>query len=106
MMSYVIYTPVLFLYTPPHTCAHGPNSTLSPAETNQLAKLKGLTAYGKVEPPGQDYDKQCFAYYKTTEEGRPQLLPCQYGWEYDTEGLFTSAVTDVRNFSTCYSSSF
>ena len=95
-MSYVIYLPVLFLYTPPHACKHGPNSTISPEETLVMSKLRPLTAYGKVR--GADYDTQCYAHYDTGAS-EAELLPCQYGWEYDTDGLFTSAVTDVRLFT-------
>ena len=36
---------------------------------------------------------QCQMY---SEDGSGDLVDCQYGYEYDTSGLFETAITDVR----------
>ena len=65
-----------YTYTPDHFCAPFPDATL---EDSAAACIS------------DDFDCQC---EMIDDDGA--VVDCKYGWVYNTTGLFTSAVTDVR----------
>ena len=65
IMGYVYFTPVLMLYVPDHRCA---NASVTVGQCQMYSEEEGSLG---------------------------ELVDCQYGYEYDIDDLFETAITDV-----------
>ena len=110
-LSYTMYGPVLFLYTPAHWC-----STRPLAESLNVSGISVENLTDWLVPVKEDGKReQCGIYNVTLEElreraegggegnfsGRPTVA-CPYGWEYP-EDSFISITTEVRVSKVCRS---
>ena len=100
-LSYVCYSPILFLYAPDHWCSidylFDPNSNLTKQEMTDIAVPK--------EPDGAK--SKCYMYNVThrdievlLENPRDRMenfpvIPCQRGWEFNITDYFETITTDV-----------
>jgi hypothetical protein len=102
LMAYATFSPILILYTPDHQCAIDPDLMANSSLTTD--QLEGW--YIPIEEDG--HKSKCFIYDRPPPPASQEdigsmsqdlnltKIQCQNGWNYNITGLFTSAVTEVR----------
>ena len=100
-LAFVMYTPVLILYAPPHRCVLPENETTWFRPTS----LEEQSCYlEQRSTPVRRYN------FSVHSDNLIEIIPsqplfhgqhqdkvfCPFGWEYNTTGLFETAVMDVN----------
>ena len=97
VLSYVAYSPILFIYTPDHWC-HIPQNYTEILQISNKTDLKDLMI--PIDENTMEKSK-CYMYdpdsIRESFENKSNwdTIKCMHGWQYNFTGYFTSISTDV-----------